>query len=303
MNLKVVEKDRVYLVDASIYVFRGWFSYPADIIDRNGYPVNAVHGYADFLTSLLRMVKPRYIACAFDGSLSTSFRNEIYPPYKANREPAPAELKYQFKACQRFTQALGIAEYISDRFEADDIIATLATMMRAEGHPVTVVSSDKDLTQLLRSDQDNWWDYARSIKLDHAGVRQRYGVKPQQIADLLALSGDSVDNIQGVPGIGPKTAAGLLQRYNDLDGIYANLHLLDDCGLRGAARIKKLLHKHERDARIALQLTEVFDQAPLDSTPASLGWQGVNQKKIEDISEEIGFSRYHYQRWLQLRKD
>ena len=303
MNLKLVEKERVYLVDASIYVFRGWFSYPADITDRNGYPVNAVHGYADFLTGLLRMVKPRYIACAFDGSLSTSFRNEIYSPYKANREPAPAELKYQFKTCQRLTQALGIAEYISDRFEADDIIATLATMMRAEGHPVTVVSSDKDLTQLLQSDHDNWWDYARSIKLDHVGVKQRYGVKPQQIADLLALSGDSVDNIQGVPGIGPKTAARLLQRYNNLDGIYSNLHLLDECGLRGAARIKKLLHKYETDARIALQLTEVFDQAPLDSTPSSLGWRGVNQKKIEDISEEIGFSRYHYQRWLELRND
>jgi DNA polymerase-1 len=300
MNLTTVEKDRVYLVDASIYVFRGWFSYPEDITDSNGYQVNAVHGFADFLTGLLQKEKPRYIACAFDGSLSTSFRNEIYPPYKANREPAPTELKYQFKICQRLTQALGITEYISDRFEADDIIATLATMMRAEGHPVTVVSSDKDLTQLLQSDQDNWWDYARSIKLDHEGVRQRYGVKPQQIADWLALSGDTVDNIPGVPGIGPKTAAGLLQRYNNLDGIYDNLHLIDGCGLRGAARIKKLLQKHETDARLALQLTEAFDQAPVDSAPLSLGWRGVDQTKIEEISAEIGFSKYYYRRWLDL---
>ncbi len=299
MPTKEILKDRVYLVDASIYIFRAWFSYQDDVTDSSGHLVNAVFGYADFLTSLLRQLKPRYIACAFDGSLATSFRNEIYPAYKANREPAPAELKYQFDLCRRLTRALGIAEYSSDRFEADDILGTMASMMRAEQHPVTVITADKDLTQLLQHEQDHWWDYARNIKLDHNGVLLRFGVKPGQIADMLALAGDVVDNIPGIPGIGPKTAAGLLQRFDCLEGIYNNLHQVEDCGLRGAKRIKKLLMEYEADARLARQLTEVSDQVPLQSKPASLNWQGVDKAQIEEISEDLGFSAYRRRYWLQ----
>ncbi|MFW2440594.1 MAG: 5'-3' exonuclease [Arenicellales bacterium] len=294
-------KERVYLIDASIYIFRAWFSYPDDVLDDSGRPVNAVHGYADFLTSLLRQVKPQHIACAFDGSLSTSFRNDIYPPYKANREPAPVELKYQFNLCRRLTRAFGITEYISDRFEADDILGTMASMMRAEGHPITVITSDKDLTQLIQTKTDLWWDYARNTQLDQSGIEQRFGVKPCQIADYLALAGDTIDNIPGVPGIGAKTAAGLLQRFNSLDGIYNNLHEVDECGLRGSARIKKLLTRHEEDARLARQLTEVSDQAPIQSSPSCLEWQGVDTVQIEEISEDVGFSRYRQQRWIELK--
>ena len=300
MRSEKKQKARVYLVDASIYVFRAWFSYPEDVTDSDGHLVNAVHGYADFLTSLLRQVKPQHIACAFDGSLSTSFRNEIYPPYKANREPAPAELKYQFDLCRRLTRALGITEYVSDRFEADDILGTMASMMRTAGHPITVITSDKDLTQLLHNENDRWWDFARNTHLDLGGVEQRFGVKPCQIADFLALAGDAIDNSPGIPGIGTKTAAGLLQRFNSLDGIYNNLHEVDGCGLKGAVRIKNLLIKHEEDARLARQLTEVSDQALLHSSPSCLGWQGVDATQIEEISENVGFSSYRRQRWLEM---
>jgi 5'-3' exonuclease len=299
MPSKETLKDRVYLVDASIYIFRAWYSYQDEVTDSSGHLVNAVFGYADFLTSLLRQLKPRYIACAFDGSLATSFRNEIYPAYKANREPAPAELKYQFDQCRRLTRALGIAEYSSDRFEADDILGTMASMMRAEKHPVTVITSDKDLTQLLQHEQDNWWDFARNIRLDHDGVLLRFGVKPNQIADMLALAGDVVDNIPGIPGIGPKTAAGLLQRFDCLEGIYNNLHQVEGCGLRGAKRIKKLLIDHEADARLARQLTEVSDQVPLQNKCSCLKWQGVEKDQIEEISEELGFSTFRRRYWLQ----
>ena len=296
-------KERVYLIDASIYIFRAWFSYPDDITDNNGHVVNAVHGYADFLTSLLRQLKPRHIACAFDGSLSTSFRNEIYPPYKANREPAPAELKYQFDLCRRLTRAFGITEYSSDRYEADDILGTMAAMMRGAGHPITVITSDKDLTQLVQNEHDLWWDFARNTELDHSGVEQRFGVTPCQISDFLALAGDAIDNIPGIPGIGSKTAAGLLQRFDTLDGIYNNLHEVEGCGLRGATRIKKLLIKHEEDARLARLLTEVSEQAPIQSSPSSLDWQGVDVTQIEEISEDVGFSRYRQQRWFEIKRD
>ncbi len=300
MTSKETLKERVYLVDASIYIFRAWFSYQDEVTDSSGHLVNAVYGYADFLTSLLRQLKPAYIACAFDGSLATCFRNEIYPDYKANREPAPAELKYQFELCRRLTRALGITEYSSDRFEADDILGTMASMMRAEQHPVTVITADKDLTQLLQYEQDQWWDYARNIKLDHEGVLQRFGVKPDQIADMLALAGDVVDNIPGIPGIGPKTAAGLLQRFENLDGIYARLDQVEECGLRGAKRIKQLLTKHEGDARLARQLTVVSEQVPLQSEPSHLSWQGVEKEQIEEISEDLGFSSFRRRYWLDM---
>jgi len=293
-------KNRVYLIDASIYIFRAWFSYPDDITDSNGHVVNAVHGYADFLTRLLKQLNPAHIACAFDGSLATSYRNEIYPAYKANRDPAPAELKYQFELCRQFTRAVGISEYSSDRFEADDILATMAEMMRLEGHPVTVITSDKDLTQLLSHQQDRWWDYARDNLLDHDGVEKKFGVKPSQIADLLALAGDAVDNIPGIPGIGPKTAAGLLQKYETLDGIYQHVDEVDACGLRGAARIKNLLVEHEDAVRLAKKLTVVADQVPLDCTPSCLRWQGVDDTLLEEISGEVGFSSYRRKQWLEM---
>ena len=296
-------KDRAYLVDASIYIFRAWYSYPEDMTDSNGCLVNAVHGYADFLTSLLRQLKPRHIACAFDGSLATSFRNEIYPPYKANREPAPAELKYQFELCRRLTRALGISEYSSDRFEADDILGSMASMMATEGHPVTIITSDKDLTQLLQSKHDRWWDYARNIQLDHNGVEQRFGVRPEQIADLLALAGDTVDNIPGIPGIGPKTAAGLLQRYRSLEGIYEHLHEVDSCGLRGAARIRQLLTEHEDDARLARRLTVVSDQALTGNTPSCLRWKGINNSQLEEVSDNLGVSRFRRRQWSEIKRD
>ncbi len=299
-TLRVPLRDRVYLIDASVYIFRAWFSYPDDIVDNRGHVVNAVHGYADFLTSLLRKLKPRHIACAFDGSLATSYRNEIYPSYKANREPAPAELKHQFDLCRQLTRALGIAEYSSDRFEADDILATMAAMMRAEGHPVTVITSDKDLTQLLDHQQDRWWDYARDNLLDHDGVEKKFGVRPGQIADLLALAGDAVDNIPGIPGIGAKTAAGLLQRFSSLDGIYQHVDEVKECGLRGAARIQRLLIAHEVDARLALQLTLVSDQVPLQNTPSCLDWRGVEVSEIEGFSDELGFSSFRRRVWAEM---
>ena len=196
---------------------------------------------------------------------------------------------------------MGIPEYSSDRFEADDILGSMASMMATEGHPVTIITSDKDLTQLLKSKHDRWWDYARNIQLDHDGVEQRFGVRPEQIADLLALAGDTVDNIPGIPGIGPKTAAGLLQRYRTLEGIYANLHQVEACGLRGAVRIKKLLIEHEDDARLARRLTVVSDQAPIGSSPSCLRWQGVNNSQLEEVSDDVGVSRFRRRQWAELQ--
>jgi 5'-3' exonuclease len=292
------QPHRVYLVDASIYVFRAWFTYPVHLSDSDGYQANAVYGYADFLTRLLKSLAPAYIACAFDQSLDSSFRSDIFPAYKANREPAPEELKRQFEYCRQLTRSLGVAEFASDRFEADDLIGTLAMMMRAQGHPVTVISADKDLTQLVHADHDEWWDYARGIRLDRHGVRRRFGVEPSMIADLLALAGDAVDNIPGVPGVGPKTAASLLNRFGNLDGIYQCLDDIPGSGLRSAKRVHALLEKHEAEARLALSLTRVYEEVPIDAGPDALSWKGVDRELLDSVAEQVGFSRNRFQNWL-----
>ena len=154
-----------YLVDSSIYVFRAWFTLPDTLRNNNGDPVNAVYGFTDFVAGFLEQTKPKHLSFAFDQSLTSSFRNEIYPEYKANREPAPEELKQQFGLCRRFIEALGFPLLSSDRYEADDLLGTAATRARADGYKVTILSSDKDLAQLIE-ENDTLWDFAKNRRFN-----------------------------------------------------------------------------------------------------------------------------------------
>ncbi len=256
----------LYLVDASLYVFRAWHSMPPDFTDADGWPVNAVHGFARFLLELLERENPRHIAVAFDESLETSFRNQLYPPYKANREPAPEELKRQFSLCCDFTRALGLAVLRDTAYEADDLIGTMLTRQRGKGFRGVIVSADKDLSQLLH-EGDEQWDYARQQRWNAAGVKERYGVQAHQIADFLGLAGDAVDNIPGVPGIGAKTAAALLEHFGSLDALLqrrAELPFLRS--IRGAATHAKKLEEHRDLAVLSRQLATIALDAPLPET-------------------------------------
>ncbi|MEQ9564033.1 MAG: hypothetical protein RLN69_16050, partial [Woeseiaceae bacterium] len=132
-----------YLIDASVYVFRAHFSMPDDMVDDNGNPINALYGFCRFLGDFLEQVKPEYVAVLFDESLSTSFRSAIYPAYKANREPAPPELKRQFEQCRRYAKAIGVMQCAHPEYEADDLIGTLVSEGRLQGLPSTIVSRDK----------------------------------------------------------------------------------------------------------------------------------------------------------------
>ena len=200
----------LYLIDASVYVFRAYYSMPPDMLDREGNAAHALFGFARFLGDLIERAKPRYLAVAFDESLETSFRNRIDPTYKANREPAPADLKLQFGRCREFCEHLGVAHFGSGEYEADDIIGTLHARFRREGLPATLVTRDKDLAQLVR-EGDVYWNYTDNLRLQHHEIEGHFGVAPERYADYLALTGDAVDNIKGVPGVGPKTAAVLLK--------------------------------------------------------------------------------------------
>lgn len=249
------ETPPVHLIDASIYVFRAWYSMPDDFADPHGRPTNAVYGFARFLCEFLEHTDSRHVAVAFDESLSTSFRNEIYPDYKANREPAPADLERQFGWCKDLVGSLGVPVYVHDRFEADDLIASLSRYWRRRGHPVCVITGDKDLAQLVEGPDDAWWDFARNNRLDLAGIEARFGVRPGQIADYLALTGDPVDNIPGVPGVGPKTAAALLAHFQHLDGLFQRLDELAFLKIRGAKSLLPRLRRHEATVRLSRRLT------------------------------------------------
>jgi 5'-3' exonuclease len=258
-----------YLIDASVYVFRAWHSLPDHIVDRDGNPVNALYGFCRFVGDFVEQVRPEYLAVLFDESLTMSFRSEIYPEYKANREPAPPELKRQFQQCREFTHALGVMECAHPIYEADDLIGTLVSEGRQVGRPSTIVSRDKDLAQLV-SRGDIYWDFAGRGRLTYDQIPEVFGVWPEQIADFLALAGDSVDNIPGVPGIGKKTAAALLRHFGSLDDVYANLDKVHEVTVRGARTLGLKLHAHKEAAMLARKLTGIACNAPLERSLSCL---------------------------------
>ena len=251
-----------YLIDASVYVFRAYYSMPDDMVDKDGNPVNALYGFCRFIGDFLEQVTTEYIAIMFDERMTECYRTEIYPEYKANRDPAPPELKRQFEQCRRFVRALGIMEHSSPAYEADDLIGTLVHHGRRQGRPSTIVTRDKDLTQLLSKD-DVFWDFAGKGKLRYEQIPDSFGVWPEQIADFLALAGDAVDNIKGVPGVGKKTATMLLQHFESLDEIYANLDRVQEVNVRGAKTLAAKLDTHKQDAYLSRRLTGIACDAPL----------------------------------------
>jgi 5'-3' exonuclease len=259
----------VHLIDASYFVFRAYYSVGIEMIDVNDEPVNALYGFGRFLGDLLERANPAHVAVAFDESLSSSFRNEIFPAYKANREPAPPELKRQFALCRELCGLLGVAAFSSPTHEADDIIGTIATRLRGSGHRTVLVTRDKDLAQLIR-DGDDYWDYAGERRYGYADIEAQFGVRPERMADFLALTGDTVDNIPGVPGVGPKTAAALLRAFASLEELYEGLESVGTLPIRGAGKLSARLRLHREAAFFARRLTTIACDMPIECSMDSL---------------------------------
>jgi 5'-3' exonuclease len=290
---------QVYLVDASVYIFRAWFSMPNEFTNIQGEPTNAVYGFSGFLCSLLEQTSAQHVAIAFDESLNSSYRNDIYPAYKANRDPAPEDLKRQFQWARDVAQSMGLSCYSDPRYEADDVIGTLADYWRERGHPICVVSSDKDLAQLITAD-DYWWDFSRNQKLGTDQLFKKFGVMPEQMADYLALTGDAVDNIPGVPGIGPKSAAALLGHFGDMDSMYERLDEVAFLSLRGAKSIHKKLQDHRPAAELARQLTLICrDVASTLATP-DITRGTVDTAMLNRLFDELQFGGMLRQRCLRV---
>ena len=289
----------VYLVDASVYLFRAWFSMPDDFINASGQPTNAVYGFSGFLCSLLEQTAADHVAIAFDESLSTSYRNEIYAEYKANRDPAPEELKRQFGWARAVAEAMGLSCYADERYEADDLIGTLATYWRDRGHPICIVTADKDLAQLI-GEADHWWDFSRNQKLNARQLTEKFGVAPGQMADYLALTGDAVDNIPGVPGIGPKTAAALLAHFGDLDRLYERLDDVPGLPIRGARSIHRRLADHREAAELARRLTLIETAVESALATPDLLRSEIDTARLNRLFDELSFGGMLRQRCLQL---
>ncbi len=286
-----------WLVDASIYIFRSWYLLPESITDRDGHPVNAVHGFIDFVLGLLRNEAPAQIGFAFDQSLHHDWRKEIHPQYKANREPAPEELKRQFRYCRQFIDALGLRHAASHYHEADDIIGTWAKRARSEGRRVHIITGDKDLAQLIGPD-DLWWEYGKNIRRNAGGIEKYYGARPDQIADLLALAGDSSDNIPGVPGIGMATAAKLLKKFDSIDNLLSRTPEIGRARLRGAKRLQHLIEEHRDAILLSRRLTGIVCDIEEPDVTAPLDRGEVDREALAALLEQLDFPAARWGEWL-----
>ncbi|HEY6453519.1 MAG TPA: 5'-3' exonuclease H3TH domain-containing protein [Steroidobacteraceae bacterium] len=290
----------VYLIDASVYIFRAWYSLPPDLADAEGQPTQALYGFARFLGDLLERRQPRYVAVAFDASHGSCFRNGLYPAYKANREPAPPLLARQFALCREYCRHLGVAEFADQAYEADDLIGTLASRCRAAGLAVTVVSRDKDLAQLI-GPEDVFWDYGEAIEYRYGDIAARFGVPPERMADYLALRGDSSDNVPGVPGVGAKTAAALMTLCASLEELFEQLDAVAHLPLRGAASLPARLRTHRAAAYLARSLTRIVCDVPLQAGHAELQRRAPDLAQIEAFCNGHGFGSQLHRQAQRLR--
>lgn len=278
----------IYLLDASVYVFRSYYALPSEMVDRDGNPANAVFGFARMLCDLIERARPQYIAVGFDHSLTGSFRARLFPAYKANRAPAPPGLPLQFERCFELVGLLGLTAIGSPDYEADDILGSLAWRMRSSGIRSTFLTRDKDFAQLVR-EGDMLWDYGSRDPQSYADVARRFGVAPERFADYLALTGDAVDNIPGVPGIGPKTAAILMGAFASLDELYGALERIDTLPVRNPGIVRARLEEYRESAYLARQLTAIACDMPLAISTDALRRRALDASGLENFFDRQGF--------------
>ena len=281
------ERPTLWLLDSHYQIFRAYYAMP-DLRAPDGTPTGAVRGYASQLVKLLVRERPTHLAAAWDFAL-TSFRNDIHAGYKAGRTEAPADLEPQFALCAEVTRALGVAVFGLERFEADDVIATMTAQALADGADVVIASSDKDLGALV-SDRVSLFDPRTETLLGPAEIEARLGVAPDLVPDFLTLVGDAVDNIPGVPGIGAKTAAALLRRFGRIEDIPADPREWAGLELRGAARAARALADGAAAIALARKLVRMREDLPITARVADLRWDGADRSLLTAFCERLGVS-------------
>jgi 5'-3' exonuclease len=285
----------LFLVDSSIFIFRAWYGPERDRVSLSQQPNQAFVGFSDFVYRLLTEQAPGQLVFAFDESLSSSARKSIYSEYKANRSPAPDGLRRQFAWCRQWIESLGISCVSSNEWEADDLIGSLQHYHGSPQMPVAILTADKDLAQLI-GEQDLWWSYLDNIRLDYRAICRKFGVRPQQIAEQLALTGDKVDNIPGIPEIGRKTAARLLKKYDTVDNLRLHLDEVGSMKFRYAASVQRSLIEHQAVLDISLQLTRI-NREIVEMQQVEVGRGQAKPEPLERMMREHGFELPRLERW------
>ena len=271
----------LYVMDLSGYVFRAYHGV-RPLSNSKGEPTHATLGVTNMIMSLVRSQRPTYLAVAMDSKTRT-FRHDTYPAYKANRPPPPPDLKQQMDRCREVAEAYAIPVLQQDGFEADDLIATSIEHARKHGLNVVVCSGDKDLLQLVDRDVIVW-DAMHSRVFGPDEVKEKWGVGPDRVCDLLALMGDSSDNVPGVEHVGEKTAAKLLSEHASLDGIYQNLDKIK-------GKTKEYLSLHEADARLSYKLVCLKRDVPMTFDLEALRYGGWDKPKLKTLFLQLEFNK------------
>ena len=274
------KKKLVILVDGSSFIYRAFYALP-QLTDPNGNPVGAVYGFCSMLISLFDKHKSDLFCVALDAGRNT-FRRDIYPEYKSNREETPIDLKSQFPVLIEACNAFGVPIIEMTGYEADDIIATIATKLSEKNYEVRIVASDKDLMQLI-NDNVYLFDPIKSKVIKETEVREKYGVSPNQMIALQALMGDSTDNVPGVPGVGPKTAAKLLSKFHSLENIYNEIENITP------PKLKEKLIQNEKLVKISEQLVTLCRSTPISEDFSKLKVD-LNLERTNDFLKKYKFS-------------
>ncbi len=277
---------RIHLIDGSGYVYRAFHALPGLHTSR-GVPTNAVLGFANMLAKLLREEHPRHVAVVFDAPGET-FRDTLYAGYKENRGPIPDELRPQIGYIRKIVDALQLPVIEVAGVEADDVIGTLARQAGTAGLETVVVTGDKDMMQLV-DERTTLLDEMRDRRFGIPEVRERFGVEPALVPDVLGLMGDAIDNIPGVKGIGEKTASALVSRIGPVETILERLDEVERSGLRGAKKIRETLAREAETARLSKDLATIRRDVPIALDLARLEWPGPDAARLRPLFVELEF--------------
>ena len=283
----------IILVDGSSYLYRAFFaSQQADLRTKDGFPTGAVRVVTSMLRSLLKQYPQSPVTVVFDAKGKT-FRDELFADYKANRPSMPDDLRLQVEPIHQIVRAMGIEVIVEDGVEADDVIGTLAREATEQQRPVIISTGDKDMAQLV-NEHVTLINTMNDSKMDIEGVKEKFGIPPELIIDLLALQGDKVDNIPGVPGVGEKTALALLQGIGGIPALYDNLDKIADLGFRGSKTMAQKLLDHKTDAELSYQLATIKTDVALHVKLQDIPCPQPHNDQLLTL-----FRQYEFRSWVE----
>ncbi|ELV8804763.1 DNA polymerase I [Vibrio vulnificus] len=287
--MATIPENPLILIDGSSYLYRAFHAYPGTM-SNGDIPTNAVYGVVNMLRSMMRQFASDRIAVVFDAKGKT-FRDDMYPEYKANRPPMPDDLRCQIEPLHQVIKAMGLPLIVIEGVEADDVIGTLAYQASQQGMPVLISTGDKDMAQLV-DDNITLINTMTNVVMDREGVIEKFGIPPELIIDYLALMGDKVDNIPGVPGVGDKTATALLQGIGGLSKLYDHLDDIAALGFRGSKTMAQKLVDNKDNALLSYQLATIKLDVALQETPESLLKTEPNKDELIKLYDQLAFKSW-----------